>query len=206
MSKSNSADNSFASESIVLGGGCFWCLDAIFRRVKGVINVQTGYAGGKELNPCYESIHANTTGHAEVVKVAFDPKTIPLKNILKIFWSIHDPTQGNRQDSDIGEQYRSIILYADEGQRQAAINSLKYDAAKLYGNKITTELKRLNRFYPAEERHQNYYAKNPTGGYCEAVISPKLAKFQRNFSEYLKPAAQPSRVVARRKDCYTAYV
>ncbi len=185
MSRSNL--ESKQASSIVLGGGCFWCLDAVYRRVKGVTNVTAGYAGGKELNPTYESIHANPTGHAEVVKVDYDPSVISLEILLDIFWSIHNPTQGNRQGNDIGEQYRSIILYQDERQRQTALNSIKYQAAKLWRGKITTELKRLEHFYPAEDHHQNYYAKNPNGGYCAIVINPKLAKFQRKFAAYLEP-------------------
>ena len=165
------------SESLVLGGGCFWCTEAAYQMLPGVTSVVSGYAAGEDPNPTYEAVCGGQTGHAEVVKVTFDPAIVSRERILELFWKIHDPTTLNRQGADAGTQYRSIILYADETQRAAAVASR--DAANPgWGHKIVTQIERLGTFYPAEAYHQNYYARNPAAGYCQAVIRPKLHKFQ----------------------------
>lgn len=174
-------------EKATLGGGCFWCLDAAYRQIEGVADVISGYAGGTPVNPTYEQVCSGNTGHAEVVQVMYDPRVIAYEDILDIFWAVHDPTTPNRQGNDVGSQYRSIILFADDRQRQAAEDSAMR-VSQLWPNPIVTEIKKLDRFYPAEEYHQNYFAKNPTQGYCQAVINPKLQKLRQNFTARLKPS------------------
>jgi len=158
----------------VFGGGCFWCLDAVFRRVKGVKNVIVGYAGGRRPNPTYEQVCTGVSGHAEVVEIEYDEKIISYDELLDIFFKIHDPTQLNRQGNDIGTQYRSIILYTDEIQKQKVVK--KTEELKNEGINIVTEIKSLEVFYKAEEYHQNYFEKNPTNPYCVYIISPKISK------------------------------
>ena len=161
----------------VFGGGCFWCLQAIFNRLKGVTKVTSGYAGGQVQKPSYEQVCSGRTGHAEVVKIDFDPETVNYRNLLEVFFKAHDPTTPNRQGADVGSQYRSIILYSVESQKKAAddyIEELK--KTKAFENPIVTELKPLEVFYPAEAYHQDYYQLHPEKGYCQAVIAPKLAK------------------------------
>jgi len=158
----------------VFGGGCFWCLDAVFRRVKGVKNVIVGYAGGRRPNPTYEQVCTGVSGHAEVVEIEYYEKIISYDELLDIFFKIHDPTQLNRQGNDIGTQYRSIILYTNEIQKQKAIK--KIEELKNEGINIVTEIKSLEVFYKAEEYHQNYFEKNPTNPYCVYIISPKISK------------------------------
>lgn len=175
-----------AKESIVLGGGCFWCLDAIYRRVKGVTNVTSGYAGGDLNEPSYEEVCTGTTNHAEVIKVDFDSSDIDLKTILDIFWSIHDPTTRNQQGNDIGTQYRSAIYYTGDIQKEIIEDSIEKTAKKLWGKPITTEIKPLNTFWPAEDYHQDFFNKNPEQGYCQIIINPKLAKFKKKFEHLLK--------------------
>jgi peptide-methionine (S)-S-oxide reductase len=162
----------------VFGGGCFWCLDAIFRRVDGVTNVICGYAGGRIENPTYEQVCSGVTGHAEVVEVEYDEEKISYEDLLDIFFEIHDPTQLNRQGNDVGTQYRSIILYLDENQKEIA--EKKIEEFKNKGINVVTELKALDKFYPAEEYHQNYFAKNPNQPYCQYVVLPKVEKFLYN--------------------------
>jgi peptide-methionine (S)-S-oxide reductase len=162
----------------VFGGGCFWCLDAVFRKVNGVENVVCGYAGGRRLNPTYEQVCTGVTGHAEVVMIDFDENKISFEELLDIFFQIHDPTQLNRQGNDVGTQYRSIILYLDENQKKIAKKKIK--ELKDKGLNIVTELKPLEKFYPAEEYHQNYFAKNPENPYCQYVVLPKVEKFLYN--------------------------
>jgi peptide-methionine (S)-S-oxide reductase len=174
------------NEWAVLGGGCFWCLEAIYQRVKGVERVISGYAGGNLENPTYEQVSVGGTGHAEVVHIEYDPKTIMYDQLLEIFWHIHDPTTPNRQGNDVGEQYRSIILYADGAQKQTAETSLKTVAQPLWDKPIVTEIKELDTFYPAENYHQDYFNKNPDQAYCQAIINPKLTKFQQEFETLLK--------------------
>ena len=161
--------------SLVLGGGCFWCLDAAYRLVPGVRLVTCGYAGGKEPNPTYEQICAHTTSHAEVVKIDFDPVQVSIERLLDLFWKIHDPTQVGGQGHDLGPQYRSIILPADAAQK-AAIERSCAGAAQSFRDPLTTEVVLLEKFWLAEAYHQDYFAKHPGQGYCAAVIAPKIRK------------------------------
>lgn len=171
----------------VLAGGCFWCLESVYKEVKGVAKVTSGYTGGHLSNPSYEQVSSGTTGHAEAVKIDFDPDVINFETLLEIFFSIHDPTTLNRQGSDIGPQYRSAIFYATWKQRIEAEKILqKLAEEKIYTNPIVTELKALIVFYPAEEYHQDYYAKNPQASYCQLVINSKLKKFREKFQSLLK--------------------
>lgn len=174
------------SESIVLGGGCFWCLDALYRRVKGVINVTAGYAGGDTQNPTYWDLHTSENMHAEVIEVEFNPDEITLKTILDIFWAMHDPTTLNKQMYDEGPEYRSIILFNSEDQKRAIDTSIEETAKKLWSKPIVTEIKPLDIFWPAENFHQDYFNKNPEQGYCQIIINPKLAKFKEKFTSLLK--------------------
>lgn len=160
---------------IVLGGGCFWCTEALYLRVDGVLSVEPGYAGGSVANPTYEQICSGTTGHAEVIKVTYDPETVSLRELFDFFWEAHDPTTLNRQGADVGTQYRSVIFYQDPEQRAAAEASR--DAAReRFADPIVTEIVPLEEFHPAEAYHRDYYANNPNAGYCRFVIAPKLAK------------------------------
>jgi peptide-methionine (S)-S-oxide reductase len=173
-------------ERITLGGGCFWCLEAIFLQIDGVIRVIPGYSGGHLKNPTYEQVCSNTTGHAEVVDITFNNNVISLEDILRIFFFIHDPTTPNRQGNDIGSQYRSIILYHTQDQKEKILNYIKKlpqeDFYKNYENKeITTEIKKFEEFYKAEDYHHNYYKNNPNNPYCKFVISPKIEKFKKKF-------------------------
>jgi peptide-methionine (S)-S-oxide reductase len=172
-------------EVAVLGGGCFWCTEAIFKRIKGVIKVEPGYAGGWKENPTYEEVCTGETGHAEVVRIIFDPTVISYRELLKIFFRMHDPTTPNRQGNDIGTQYRSIILYMNEEQKKIAEEEIK-EAEKLYKKPVVTELKELESFYRAEDYHIDYYDRNPYNPYCMFVIYPKLIKLEKYFSKYLK--------------------
>lgn len=175
-------------EIAVMGGGCFWCLEAIFRRLQGVNGVESGYAGGRTHNPTYEEVSAGTTGHAETVKINFNPAFLAYRELLKVFFEFHDPTTLNRQGRDEGEQYRSIILYADEEQKRTAEELIReLEEKKTYSRSIVTEVKPLRRFYKAEEYHQNYYGKHPQGAYCQAVIRPKLKKLEEK-----RLAAEPA--------------
>jgi peptide-methionine (S)-S-oxide reductase len=170
------------TERAVLGGGCFWCLEAVYKRYEGVKSIVSGYAGGSKPDPTYEEVCTGSTGHAEVVEIEFDPAVLGYERILEIFWKAHDPTSLNRQGVDVGTQYRSIILYRDEAQRKAAEKS-KARAAKLFERPIVTEIAPLKVFYRAEGYHQDYYAKNPFAGYCTFVIRPKLKKMGLNQPE-----------------------
>lgn len=172
-------------ESIVLGGGCFWCLDAGYRLIEGIESVTSGFAGGQMQNPTYYDVTSGKTGHAEVVKVDFDSKKISLEDVLDIFWAMHDPTTKDRQGNDVGSQYRSTILYTDEGQLDAIKKSIE-SITLLWDDPIVTEVKKLATFYPAEEEHQNYFQKNPERGYCQVIINPKLAKLRAKFTERVK--------------------
>jgi peptide-methionine (S)-S-oxide reductase len=176
------------TESIVLGAGCFWCLDAVYRRVEGVSEVVAGYAGGHAENPDYWMVAAKTSGHAEVLKVTFDPKVIPLADILDIFWAMHDPTTKDRQGYDVGPEYRSIILYENDDQKEVIEKSLR-EAQKLWAKPIITEVKPLEKFYEAEPEHQNFYASGRRPDYCEVIINPKLAKLREKFAARLKKDA-----------------
>jgi peptide-methionine (S)-S-oxide reductase len=164
-------------ERATFGGGCFWCTEAVLQRIEGVLSVTSGYSGGSEPNPTYEEVCTGATGHAEVVQVAFDPSMISYEEILDIFWQAHDPTTLNRQGADAGTQYRSIILYGDDAQKAAAEKSRDKAQRKLR-DPIVTEITPLEKFYRAEDYHQNYYNTNTSAGYCRAVISPKLKKLR----------------------------
>jgi peptide-methionine (S)-S-oxide reductase len=171
----------------VLGGGCFWCIEAVFEEVAGVRDAESGYAGGHTENPDYRAVTSGKTGHAEVVKLTFDPAVISYEDILLIFFSVHDPTTPNRQGADVGPQYRSIILTADDAQRRSVervIGDLERDA--VFDRPIVTEVKPLEAYYRAEDYHQDYFRRNPTQGYCQVVIAPKLVKFRQAFSERLE--------------------
>lgn len=165
------------SETAVIGGGCFWCVEAVFKRIDGVISVVPGYAGGTRENPTYDQVCTGRTGHAEVIQVTFDPSIIDFDHILDVFFSAHDPTTENRQGADVGSQYRSIILYENEGQRATAEKKIaQIDASGVHANKVVTELAPLEKFWQAEEYHQDYYDTHPFAGYCRIVIAPKLKK------------------------------
>lgn len=176
-------------EKATFGGGCFWCVEAVFEMLAGVDSVTSGYAGGYVANPTYKQVCEGNTGHAEVVQVEFNPEIISYDELLEVFWTVHDPTQLNRQGNDVGPQYRSIILYENEEQKLKAQRSIKeYEASGLYDGSFTTEVVPLEVFYPAEEYHQNYYendgGQNP---YCTVVVKPKVDKFYKKFYEKLKP-------------------
>ncbi|WP_209327174.1 peptide-methionine (S)-S-oxide reductase MsrA [Pseudoalteromonas sp. PA2MD11] len=167
------------------GGGCFWCIDAAFRRVKGVLNVSSGYAGGEIENPSYQQICTGLTGHAEVVQLDFDSSIVSYNTLLEMFFTLHDATQLNRQGNDVGTQYRSVIYYHNEQQKaesQAMIDALQ----KQIREPIVTELSPLTNFYPAEQYHQDYYNENPNQGYCSILIAPKLTKFEQYYAAKLK--------------------
>ncbi len=167
-----------AAETATFGGGCFWCVEAVFETVEGVLDVVSGYAGGKRRNPTYEEVCAGTTGHAEVVRITFDPGVVSYERLLEVFWEAHDPTTSNRQGADVGTQYRSIILTSDDGQRATAERS-RAAAAQRIGRPVVTEIVPLTAFHPAEEEHQDYFRRNPQAGYCVYVIAPKLKKLGR---------------------------
>ena len=177
-------------EVATLGGGCFWCLDAVYRDVAGVARVVSGYAGGHVPNPTYEQVCGKRTGHAEVVQVWYDPAIIGYEDILTIFWRIHDPTTRDRQGNDVGPQYRSIILTHDEGQRAAAEKTRDQAVAEgVWRDPIVTEIVPFDTFYEAEEYHQDYFAQNPYQPYCVYVVDPKVRKFRKSFQDKLKQAA-----------------
>lgn len=170
-----------------LAGGCFWCLEAVYDELKGVKRVVSGYAGGAVPNPTYEQVCTGNTGHAEVVQIEYDPAIVSYRDLLEIFFTIHNPTTLNRQGADVGTQYRSAIFYHDENQKQVAeeiIAELEDEGA--FSDPIVTEVSALDTFYPAEEYHQDYYANNPTQPYCMVVVAPKLAKFRKKFAEMRK--------------------
>lgn len=178
--------NESTRERAIFGGGCFWCTEATFQMLKGVLSVTPGYAGGQTLNPTYERISDGSTGHAEVVQIEFDPKIISYTDLLTIFFNVHDPTQLNRQGADVGSQYRSIILYGDEVQKEAAESFIKeLEAEGAYEQPIRTEVKKLDTFYPAEDYHKDYFKKNPDAAYCQIVIQPKVEKLEKKFTELL---------------------
>jgi peptide-methionine (S)-S-oxide reductase len=177
-------------EKATLGGGCFWCTEAVFSRVKGVIDVKPGYAGGWMHNPTYDDVCTGLTGHAEVVQITFDPSALSYRELLEIFFEIHDPTTPNRQGDDVGSQYRSIILYHNEEQRKIAEEVIK-EVEKKLGKKAVTELKPFDAFYEAEEYHHKYFEKHPNQPYCRLVISPKVKKFTTHFPDKVSLTAKP---------------
>ena len=175
------------TEVVTLAGGCFWCLQPIFQDLRGVEKVEVGYAGGRTRNPKYEDVSTDSTGHAESVQVTYDPGTISTEELLKIFFTVHDPTTPNRQGHDVGTQYRSAVFYHTPEQKAAVARVVEeIHAARLWGNPIITEVAPLAAFYRGEEYHQDYFAKNPWQGYCRAVVAPKVAKFRKQFASRLK--------------------
>lgn len=174
-------------ETATLGGGCFWCMEAVFQSLKGVKSVASGYAGGNVPYPLYEQVCTGRTGHAEVVQIAFDPAEISYEDILAVFWSTHNPTTRNRQGHDTGTQYRSIILYHDETQKCLAEQSRRQaDASAVWNNPIVTEIVPYTEFYRADERHRDYYRSHPDEAYCQVVIDPKVAKLRKSFGHLLR--------------------
>jgi len=172
-------------EKATLGGGCFWCLEAVYENVKGVVDVVSGYAGGHTENPDYRSVCSGTTGHAEVVQITYDPNIVSYKDLLDIFWTIHDPTTPDRQGADVGTQYRSVIFYHDEAQKKIAEASKKEAQAK-FRDPIVTQIAPLTKFWPAEAYHQDYFRNNPDQGYCRAVVAPKVDKFKTHHKGWVK--------------------
>ena len=169
-------------EVATLAGGCFWCLEAIFKEVKGIEKVVSGYSGGTAVNPSYNEVCSGATGHAETVQLAFDPKKISFKEILAIFFGVHDPTTLNRQGADVGTQYRSAIFYHNEKQKTEAQEAIKQlNASKTWGAPVVTQMAPFKDFYPAEEYHQEYFVRNPENPYCSVVIAPKLDKFRKQY-------------------------
>ncbi|WP_457628888.1 peptide-methionine (S)-S-oxide reductase MsrA [Oceanithermus sp.] len=168
-----------------LGGGCFWCLEAAFRPLRGVLEVTPGYSGGHTLRPTYEEVSTGTTDHAEVVRIAFDPREISYEQLLDVFFAVHDPTTKDRQGYDVGPQYRSIVLYENEAQKDAALRKIKA-LSGLFKPRIVTEVKPLEHFWPAEPEHHRYYDKYPQDPYCQAVIAPKVGKVVQRFWPLLK--------------------
>jgi peptide-methionine (S)-S-oxide reductase len=170
------------TETATLGGGCFWCLEAVYQELKGVQQVESGYTGGQVPNPTYEQVCEGTTGHAEVVKVTFDPEVVDYREILEIFFTIHDPTTPNRQGNDIGTQYRSAIYYHSPEQQETAKHVMA-EMANVWDAPIVTELSPADIYYKAEDYHQNYFRQHPLQGYCAFVVAPKVAKFRKMFAE-----------------------
>ena len=174
-------------EVAVLGGGCFWCIEAVFNQLRGVENVESGYSGGALAHPTYEQVSTGRTGHAEVVRVTFDPEVISFKEILEIFFSMHDPTTLNRQGPDVGTQYRSVIFYLDDEQKKTAEQVIKeLSDEKVWDEPIVTRLEPFKDFYPAEEYHKDYFKKHPKQSYCTLVIAPKIAKLRKLYFSKLK--------------------
>lgn len=173
-----------------LAGGCFWCLEAVFDQVKGVKSVESGYAGGHVKNPSYREVCSGDTGHAEVVQIHYDENVVSYQDLLNVFFGIHDPTTLNRQGADVGTQYRSAIFYHNEDQKEIAEKFIKdIEMQKVFDNPIVTEVVPLDKFYMAEDYHQEYFTKNPYQGYCMAVVAPKVSKFRKHFQELLKKEA-----------------
>ena len=173
-----------------LGGGCFWCLEAVYLGLRGVSHVMSGYAGGHVENPTYEEVCGKRTGHAEVVQITFDPAELSYADLLRVFFTIHDPTTKNAQGADVGPQYRSIILTRDAAQHDtAAAVMAEIIAEGLWPGKLVTEIEPLRKFWPAEPEHHNYFARNPWSGYCRAVVAPKVLKFRKSFADRVKAQA-----------------
>ena len=174
-------------QKATFGGGCFWCTEAVFLGVKGVVKVVSGYSGGNVKNPGYREICTGLTGHAEVIQITYDPTIVSFENLLEIFWNTHDPTTLNRQGADEGTQYRSVIFYEDKEQQRVAVQyKVQLEASRIYKAPIVTEISPLINFYLAEDYHQNYFALNQNQGYCQIVIRPKVEKFKKQFSVKLK--------------------
>jgi len=174
-------------EITTLGGGCFWCLEAVYDQLKGVMDVVSGYSGGRVVQPSYKQVCTGMTGHAEVVQVTFDPAVVSFRDMLNVFFTIHDPTTLNRQGADVGTQYRSVIFYHSPEQKVVAEQTIaELNQEKIWEDPIVTEVTPLETFYPAENYHQEYFQNNPNQGYCRVVIAPKVAKFRKQYLEQLK--------------------
>ncbi len=183
------------TEYATLGGGCFWCTEAVFSEIKGVRSVMPGYSGGKTINPSYEDVCTGLTGHAEVIQIAFDPEVISYKELLEVFFSTHDPTTLNRQGADSGTQYRSVIFYHSENQKQIAEQMIaELNSEKIRSSPVITQVIPFKTFYPAEDYHVNYYSRNPYAGYCQMVIRPKINKLEKSFGDKLKQGLHPEEV------------
>jgi peptide-methionine (S)-S-oxide reductase len=175
------------TEIATIAGGCFWCTEAVFSELKGVQKVQPGYSGGRLQNPTYEQVCSDSTGHAEAIQVTFDPKIISYKDLLRIFFSVHDPTTLNRQGNDVGTQYRSAIFYHNQEQKETAEQVMKaVSDEKIWGGPLVTELVPFTAFYPAEDYHKDYFKRNPNQGYCQVIIAPKVSKFRKRYVSMLK--------------------
>jgi len=180
-------NGSSRTEVATLGGGCFWCLEAVYQELRGVERVESGYSGGDVPNPTYRQVCSETTGHAEVVQVTFDPEEVSYKDILKVYFTIHDPTTLNRQGADVGPQYRSVIFYHHEDQKRTAEEVISgLEAEGIWNNPIVTEVAPFDEFYVAEDYHQNYFRNNGFQPYCQVIIAPKVAKFRKEYLERLK--------------------
>lgn len=180
---------SASAETATLGGGCFWCLEAVFQQLDGVLSVESGYAGGSVLNPAYRQVCSGTTGHAEVCQIRFDPQRITFPELLNVFWKIHNPTTLNQQGNDVGTQYRSVIFHHTPWQRDAALASrASAEASGLWPDPVVTEVTELTAYFPAEHDHQNYFQDNQREAYCAYVIRPKLEHLRADFPELLKSA------------------
>ncbi|MBI3385084.1 peptide-methionine (S)-S-oxide reductase MsrA [Candidatus Gottesmanbacteria bacterium] len=178
------------SSLATIAGGCFWCTEAIFKRLKGVVSVMPGFAGGWQNTPTYQDVCSGKTGHAEAVQIEFDPKIISFKKLLEVFWHLHDPTTLNQQGADYGTQYRSAIFYHDEEQKKKALDSKKsLEKSGAYKSPVVTEIVPFTNFYPAENYHQNYFDRNSYQPYCQAVIDPKIQKLYREFKKEVKPVS-----------------
>ena len=173
------------TELATLGGGCFWCVEPIYQDLKGVVKVESGYSGGRSTNPTYREICTGQSGHAEVIQITFDPSVVSFKDILEIFFTVHDPTTLNRQGNDSGTQYRSVIYYHSEAQKSMAEKVIN-EAQQAWDNTIVTEVTALDKFYKAEDYHQNYFKDNPNQGYCSFIIAPKVKKFREKYKEFLR--------------------
>jgi peptide-methionine (S)-S-oxide reductase len=174
-------------EVATLGGGCFWCTEAVFNELKGVERVESGYSGGSVENPSYEDVCTGTTGHAEVIQVTFDPHIISYRDLLQVFFTLHDPTTLNRQGADVGTQYRSTVFYRDEAQRKVAEDVIReVNTSKIWKRPIVTEVAPFKAFYKAEDYHQEYFQKNKSSGYCQVVIAPKIVKLREHYRDRLK--------------------
>ena len=190
MNQHNGSRSSDGIPLATLAGGCFWCLEAVYNELRGVESVVSGYAGGHDPNPTYEAVCSETTGHAEVVQIAFDPDMVSFRELLEVFFTIHDPTTLNRQGNDVGTQYRSAVYYHDEEQRLIAEEVIEeMTVAGLWDDPIVTEITALDKFYEAEEYHQQYFEKNPFQPYCFVVVRPKVSKFRKKFVTKLKKQA-----------------
>jgi len=191
MNQSNDPEKNKKYEQATFGAGCFWCTEAIYERVKGIISSEAGFSGGHVENPSYQQVITGRTGHAEVARITYDPEIISYEELLEVFWHTHNPTTLNRQGADIGTQYRSAIFYHNEEQKKIAEASMKKtEESGLWEDPIVTEISPLKNYYKAENYHQNYYENNPNAGYCQVVIAPKIKKFKKDFQHLLKSTVE----------------